>query len=47
MYQCRFILGKICTTVVSDIDNEEHCAYVGAKGILEIFLFCLKSLNFV
>lgn len=29
MHQCRFILGKKCVILLSDIDNEGGYAYVG------------------
>ena len=29
MHQCRFIFGKICVILLSDIDNEGGYSYVG------------------
>jgi len=29
MSHCRFILGKKCTVLLSDIDNGGHCVCVG------------------
>ena len=33
MGQCRFILSKIYTILVRDVDNEGGCACVWASGI--------------
>ena len=44
--QSRFILGKACTILVSDVGNRGGCTHVGAKGIWEIsvsaFRFCFQ-----
>ena len=31
MYQCRFIFGQKCATLVSDVDNGGGCEYVGQE----------------
>ena len=36
MYQCRFILDKKCTMLVSDVDYGRCYAYVGTRIIREI-----------
>lgn len=36
MCQSRFILGQKCTILLSDNDNGEHYAYVGAGYMWEI-----------
>lgn len=36
MCQCRFILCRTCTTLVSDVDNERRYACVAAEGIWKI-----------
>ena len=44
MYQCRFIFGNKCTILVSDVDNGEGYAYMGAGVIWES---SVASLNLI
>ena len=46
MRQCRFILGKKCATLVSDVGNGRGYVFVEAEGIWEVsvppYQFCGK-----
>ena len=43
MYQWSFILSKKCTILVSDVDDEEGCAYVGISVIWELSVLSSQS----
>ena len=44
MYQCRFILGNKCTTLVNSIENGGSCVCVGTEGIWGISVLSSRFL---
>jgi hypothetical protein len=47
MYQCRFILGNKCTTLVNSIENGGSCVCVGTEGIwgISVLSSCFLFVN--